>query len=170
MSPMSVRHTNAGPAHAAYRIDVKELVGSGDRIGLFTLPFLVVGIALNVARPAWFTVGGPAPALRVVSTAVLAVGLVAWSWSVALILIHVPRGRLITTGPYRVVKHPLYTSVALLVLPWLGFLMDTWLGVAFGIVLFVASRLFAPNEETALAARFRGAWDRYAAGVWLPWL
>lgn len=31
-------------------------------------------------------------------------------------------------------KHPLYTAVALLVLPWLGFLLNTWLGALVGVV------------------------------------
>jgi protein-S-isoprenylcysteine O-methyltransferase Ste14 len=30
-------------------VALKALVGSGDRIGLFTLPFLVVGLVLNLA-------------------------------------------------------------------------------------------------------------------------
>ena len=152
------------------RIDLQELVGAGDRIGLLTLPFLIVGVALNLASPSWFAVGGPPPGLRTISIAVLVIGVPVWLWSVALILRHVPRGELITTGPYRVVKHPLYTSVALLVLPWVGFLLDTWLGAAMGIVLYVGSRWFAPREEQVLAARFGGAWDRYRSTVWLPWL
>ncbi len=54
-------------------------------------------------------------------------GLAIWLWSVILILANVPRGRLITGGPYGWVKHPLYAAVALLVLPWAGFRLDTWL-------------------------------------------
>ena len=87
-----------------------------------------------------------------------------------LLLSKVPRGELITHGPYAVVKHPLYTGAALLVLPWLGFLFNTWLGAAIGIVLYVASRIFAPAEEVELAQTFGGAWDAYTAEVRLPWL
>jgi protein-S-isoprenylcysteine O-methyltransferase Ste14 len=32
-------------------------------------------------------------------------------------------------------KHPLYTSVALLVLPWIGFLLDTSVGALIGVAL-----------------------------------
>ena len=81
-----------------------------------------------------------------------------------------PRRELITNGPYAVVKHPLYTGAALLVLPWLGFLLNTWLGAAIGIVLYVASRMFAPAEEAELAQTFGGVWDAYTAEVKLPWL
>src|SRR4051794_13718018 len=82
----------------------------------FTLPFLIVGLILNIAFPSAFGVGGRSTALLVVSLAVLGVGLATWASSVFLILTRVPRGELITTGPYAMVKHPLYTGVALLVL------------------------------------------------------
>jgi protein-S-isoprenylcysteine O-methyltransferase Ste14 len=87
-----------------------------------------------------------------------------------LILRDVPRGRLITSGPFAVVRHPLYTGVALLVLPWAGFLLNTWLGAVLGIVLFAGARMFEGGEERALASRFGSDWDRYAAGVKIAWL
>ena len=58
-----------------------------------------------------------------------------------LILTNVPKGELITGGPYAIVKHPLYTAVALLVIPWIGFLSNTWLGAGIGIALYVGSRI-----------------------------
>jgi protein-S-isoprenylcysteine O-methyltransferase Ste14 len=152
------------------RATLKKLVGSGDRIGLTTLPFLAVGLILNIAYPSLFDVGGPPVALAVVSAAVLAAGLAVWAWSVALILAQVPKDRLITVGPYAVVKHPLYTAVALLVLPWLGFLLDSWLGAALGVVMYLASRIFAPAEEKELSRDFGNAWAEYRNRVKLPWL
>ena len=107
---------------------------------------------------------------RSVSAVVLAVGVVVWAWSVVLILTKVRAGELVTTGPYSLVKHPLYTSVALLVLPWLGFLLDTWLGAVIGVALYVGSRLFAPAEEADLADRFGPDWDAYCHRVKVPWL
>jgi protein-S-isoprenylcysteine O-methyltransferase Ste14 len=152
------------------RRSLKALVGVGDRIGLFTLPFLIVGLILNVAYPSVFDVGGPPTALRVVSVAVLAAGVAIWAWSVTLIVTHVPRAELITRGPYAVVKHPLYTAVALLVLPWLGFLLNTWLGALVGVVMYVASRMFALAEEAALSKTFGAAWTEYSKAVKIPWL
>jgi protein-S-isoprenylcysteine O-methyltransferase Ste14 len=151
-------------------MQVQELVGSGDRIALWMLPFVVVGVALNVAFPEAFTVGGPQDALRILSIAVLVPGVVIWLWSAFLILTKVPRHELITTGPYAVMKHPIYTAVALLVLPWAGFLLDTWLGAALGILLYVASRILAPAEEAALARTFGTRWDAYSSHVKIGWL
>lgn len=148
---------------------LRPLVGSGDKIGLLVLPFLVGGVILNLAFPSLFSVGGPPAILRLISLLVLVPGVAIWAWCVVLIVTKVPRGELITGGPYAVVKHPLYTSVALLVLPWIGFLLNTWLGAAVGIVLYVGDRIFAPEEEAALSKSFGSRWDAYSRTVWMPW-
>ena len=133
---------------------LKTLVGSGDRIGLLTLLFLIFGLILNIMFPSLFNVGGPSMALRVTSIFILIPGVTIWIWSVVLILTKVSKKELITNGPYALVKHPLYTGVALLVLPWIGFLLNTWLGVLFGIVIYIGSRIFSPEEEKTLSKTF----------------
>jgi len=151
-------------------VKLKALVGRGDKSGLAVGPVFAAGLVLNILFPEVFRVAGPSAALRTVSWIVLVPGLVVWAWSVALILIRVPRGELITPGPYAWVKHPLYTGVALLVLPWQGFLLDTWLGAAVGLALYLASRRFSRAEEEALAKTFGPAWDAYQTRVKLPWI
>ena len=151
-------------------MNIKNLVGSGDRIGLFTLPFAVAGVILNLANPSLFGVGGPPAWLRGLSIVLLVAGLAIWAWSVILILTNVPRRRLITNGPYAWIKHPLYTAVALLVLPWVGFLLDTWLGVVLGAILYLGSRIFRTAEESALSRAFGDSWREYDRSVKLRWL
>lgn len=145
-------------------------MGSGHRIGLLELPFLAVGLTLNTMRPEIFTVGGPPSWLQALSVATLIPGVTIWLWSVVLILTKVPRHELITTGPFALVKHPLYTGVSLLVLPWVGFLFDSWLGVVLGAVLYAGSRVFAPAEEREVADSFGAAWEEYRDKVMIGWL
>jgi len=149
---------------------LKLLIGSGDKIGLFTLPFLLAGLLLNIVYPSAFDLGGPSTALQVVSIVALIAGLTIWIWSAALILIKVPRRELITNGPYSLVKHPLYTGVALLVLPWIGFICNTWVGAGIGIILYIGSRIFAPAEEAELSRTFGDTWEEYCNTVKIPWL
>lgn len=155
---------------ATIGMKLKLLVGSGEKIGLLVLPFLIIGLTLNLLFPSWFDVGGPSTALTVISILFLIPGLIIWLWSVVLILTQVPQGKLITTGPYALVKHPLYTGVALLVLPWLGFLLNTWLGLVIGLVLYIASRMFSPEEDQALSKTFGAAYDQYRKNVKIAWL
>jgi len=149
---------------------LKLLIGSGDKIGLFTLPFLLAGLLLNIVYSSAFDVGGPSTALQVISIVALIAGLTIWIWSAALILIKVPRRELITNGPYSLVKHPLYTGVALLVLPWIGFICNTWVGAGIGVILYIGSRIFAPAEEAELSKTFGDNWDEYCNTVKIPWL
>jgi protein-S-isoprenylcysteine O-methyltransferase Ste14 len=149
---------------------LKILVGSGRKIGLFTLPFLVIGIVLNVLYPEYFSVNGPSHALILASILMLIPGITIWIWTIALILTKIPRKELITTGPYALMKHPLYTGVALLVIPWVGFLFNTWLGIFLGIVIYIASRIYSPEEERILSKIFGPAWDDYCKKVIIPWL
>ena len=147
---------------------LKVLVGSGDKIGLLTLPFLIIGLILNIMFPSLFSVGGPSIVLKAISITILIPGVTIWIWSVVLILTKIPRKELITNGPYSLVKHPLYTGVALLALPWIGFLFNTWLGVLIGIILYVGSRIFSPEEEEILSKTFGSTWDEYCNKVKMP--
>lgn len=149
---------------------LKDLVGSGDRIVLFTLPFLAVGLVVNVLRPAAFAIRGPRALLRTISAIVFVAGVVTWIWSAALIVRDARRGRLVTTGPFALVKHPLYTSVSLLVLPAFGVLLGSWLGAFIGIAMYAGSRRYAPREEKALSETFGVSWDEYCARVKVSWL
>jgi len=149
---------------------LKALVGSGEMIGLLTLPFLVIGLALNALVPGLFAIGGPPIGLQALAVAMLIPGVILWLWSVGLILTKVPEGQLITTGPYAVVKHPLYTSVGLLVLPAVGFLLNSWLGALIGSIVYVGSRLFSAAEEETLHRKFGARWDAYCSEVKYPWV
>jgi protein-S-isoprenylcysteine O-methyltransferase Ste14 len=158
------------PGATGRRTSLKALVGSGDRIALFTLPFVLVAIGLWALDPSRVAFDASSQVVGAVALVVLAVGLVGWAWSALLILTRVPKGELITTGPFAVVKHPLYTSVGLLVLPAAGILLGTWLGIAIGMALYVGARLFAPAEERELRATFGARWEAYEDRVLLPWL
>ena len=131
---------------------------------------IAIGLILNVALPSFFEVGGPPAALRVVSIVLLIAGVVIWLWAAALVATKVPKGELITSGPFALVKHPIYTGVALLVIPFLGFLLNSWLGVVVGAAMYVGSRKFAPAEEERMSRDFGPAWDEYCRTVRIPWL
>lgn len=149
---------------------LKVLVGSGEKIGLFTLPFFIIGLIANILNPLLFSVSGPPNILKVISIIILIPGLIIWIWSVILILTKVPQKKLITEGPFSLVKHPLYATVPLLVIPWIGFLLNTWLGALIGIIMYIGGRIFAPEEEKILSKIFGSDWDEYSKNIKIPWL
>lgn len=149
---------------------LKVLVGNGRKIGLFALPILIVGISLNVISPEFFSVNGTSGLLFWISLLFLIVGVINWIWTVVLILTKIPRKQLITTGPYAIIKHPLYVGVALLILPWVGFMCNTWLGIVLGIVVYIGSRIYSPEEEKLLSRIFGVEWENYSKKVKFPWI
>ena len=134
-----------------------------------TLPFIVVGVVANVLWPSVFTLGIGSGGL-VAGIVLLAVGAPVWLSGVALVLINVPKRRLITTGPFAVIPHPMYTAVALLVLPGLGLLFDTWVGAGIGAALYVSSRIFSRDEDRILARLFPDIYPAYRRRLLVPWL
>jgi protein-S-isoprenylcysteine O-methyltransferase Ste14 len=150
-------------------VKLKVLVGSGDRVMGLTLPFIVVGIAANIIWPAAFRMDSSMGGL-IAGIVLLVIGVPLWLTSVVQILVYVPRKILITNGPFLLMLHPLYTVVALLVLPGVGLVLDTWLGPALGVILYVSSRIFSPAEEKLLAKYFPMEYPAYRARVLLPWL
>ena len=149
---------------------LKILVGSGRKIGLFTLPFLIAGLTLNLIFPDFFNTGTSSMILTWITIILLITGIIVWIWTVYLILTKIPRKELITNGPYSIVKHPLYTGVALLVIPWVGILCNTWLGIFIGAIVYIGSRIYSPEEERILAKIFGERWDRYCETVAIKWL
>ena len=151
-------------------MNIKELIGIGDKTGRIIFPIIIIGIIINILFPSYFFIGGPSSLLLMISTIVLIIGLINCIWSQILIIINVPKHELITSGPFSFVKHPLYTGVSLLVIPWVGFIINTWLGVVIGITLFIILRIYAPEEEKKLSNIFGNAWTEYTKKVRIPWL
>jgi protein-S-isoprenylcysteine O-methyltransferase Ste14 len=80
--------------------------------------------------------------------------------------------RLITTGPYRWVRHPLYTTGIALFLS-IGLMAANWFILLWTLVALLAIRvLVIPREEAHLEATFADQYRRYrsATGALLPLL
>lgn len=76
---------------------------------------------------------------------------------------------LVTTGPYRWVRHPMYSAWAVL---QLGYSLTTanWCIACLFLAALAAVVRRTPNEEAALAARFGDAYSEYAkrTGRFIP--
>jgi len=76
--------------------------------------------------------------------------------------------RLITTGPFALVRHPMYLAVIAAGIGGL-LLYRTWAMLAFAAAMF-GLIVRARREEAALAAEFGATWEAYCRRVppWLP--
>ena len=147
-------------------MNIKILVGAGDKIIGLTLPFALVGIILNMFYPYWFKMNTGI----VIGSVFLLLGIPFWLISVVQMLKYVPQNKLITKGPFLVLLHPIYTSVALLVIPGLSLVLDAWVGLGIGVILYGISRIFRTHEEDKLNFLFPHEYPVYRSKVLISWL
>jgi len=83
---------------------------------------------------------------------------------------YVPQNKLITKGPFSVLLHPIYTSVALLVIPGLTLVFDSWVGFLIGAILYSISRIFRGQEDKKLEELFTDEYETYRSKVIISWL
>jgi protein-S-isoprenylcysteine O-methyltransferase Ste14 len=77
--------------------------------------------------------------------------------------------QLVTTGPYRWVRHPLYTVGSSLFIAF-GMMADNWFIAALGLLAFVAMAARTPKEEANLIEKFGDEYRDYMkrTGRFLP--
>jgi protein-S-isoprenylcysteine O-methyltransferase Ste14 len=80
--------------------------------------------------------------------------------------------QLVTTGPYAVVRHPIYASLLAILLCTL-FLLTPWKWVAVSLLFFfVGTEIRVHTEDQLLASRFGAAFEEYRRKVpaYIPWI
>jgi protein-S-isoprenylcysteine O-methyltransferase Ste14 len=119
-----------------------------------------------------FWIRSPAPWQTYLS-ALLLVAACALSWMSAITLgkqFRVDAGiiaghRLVRSGPYRIVRHPIYTSMLALLLGT-GVLIAPWYLLLAGVLLFLVGTVIRTRvEDTLLEARFGDEFRQYRGSV-----
>jgi protein-S-isoprenylcysteine O-methyltransferase Ste14 len=63
------------------------------------------------------------------------------------------KGRLIVTGAYRLVRHPIYSGITFMAFGW-GLWLNSWLTIGYALVLFAFFDLKSRREERWLLEKF----------------
>lgn len=79
------------------------------------------------------------------------------------ILPHKPAGALLTSGPFRVSRNPIYVGNTITLAAMGLAFANLWYAVAAAVMALLVHRLAILREEAHLAARFGKAWNDYAA-------
>lgn len=77
--------------------------------------------------------------------------------------------KLVTSGPYRWVRHPLYTVGSTLFVSF-GMMADNWFIAALGVLTFIVMAIRTPKEEANLIEKFGDEYRNYmkTTGRFLP--
>jgi protein-S-isoprenylcysteine O-methyltransferase Ste14 len=163
----TVRRLRAGAGHT--RLDR----GTLPLVLLFTGAG-VMGAVLSATRITGATIGASHPAVRWLvfdlGIVVILAGAALRLWAIVTLGrwftydVRVTEGQpVVTTGPYRWLRHPSYTGILLLLLG-MGLAFGNWLAILCLVVLSgIGLVLRIRVEEAALQASFGAAYDDYAA-------
>lgn len=143
------------------------------------LPRVVLAVALTVSVVATHagahTLELP-PEARPIGLWVVAVGLSLIAWSLVVLGegmlggVEPTASRLVSRGPYRYVRHPIYVGMLIAMVAY-GVAAGSWPGlVATGVLVVPAIVFRAAREERALARAFPTEWPAYRrrTGAFVP--
>lgn len=71
--------------------------------------------------------------------------------------------RLCTTGPYRLVRHPMYAGGVVLAFPGISLMFNSWMIILSPVLLYFILSILVRKEEVMMEAIFGEDYRRYAA-------
>jgi len=145
------------------------------KIGGLLLWFSPLVYLLNPSWMAWSKIGLPDSVRWLgVGIGVLCVPMIYWLFSsignsISPTSATRKQHTLVTSGPYRWVRHPLYTVGSSLFVAF-GMMADNWFIAALGMLAFVAMASRTPKEEANLIEKFGDEYREYMkhTGRYLP--
>jgi protein-S-isoprenylcysteine O-methyltransferase Ste14 len=142
-----------------------NIVGQGGKIILFMLPSLIAAILVQVYFPQIAALPEGLSFIRPVGYLLLVPGLFLWGTAVVQLLTGFPKGQLVTTGAYGVVRNPIYSSVTFFILPAVALITLTWVYFVPAVFLYVGVMIFIGTEEQQLTQAFGKVYEDYLANV-----
>ena len=129
------------------------------------LPSLIAAIWVNTYLPHIAALPESISFIRPVGYLLLLPGLILWGMAIFQLLTGFPKGKLVTTGAYGVVRNPIYSSVIWFILPAVSLLTLTWVYVVASVFLYAGVMLFIGTEEKQLTQVFGKEYTDYMARV-----
>jgi protein-S-isoprenylcysteine O-methyltransferase Ste14 len=142
-----------------------NIVGQGGKIILFMLPSLIAAIWVNMYLPQIAALPESLSFIRPVGYVLLIPGLVLWGTAVVQLLMGFPKGELVTTGAYGVVRNPIYSSATFFLLPAVALITLTWVYLVPSVFLYAGVMIFIGTEEKQLTNVFGKEYEDYVARV-----
>ena len=142
-----------------------NIVGQGGKIILFMLPSLIAAILCNIYLPRIAALPQSLSVIKPLGYIFLLPGLILWATAVIQLLTGFPKGNLVTTGAYAVVRNPIYSSVTFFILPAVALLTSTWVYLVAAVFLYAGVMIFIGKEEQQLTEAFGKEYKDYLARV-----
>ncbi|MGZ6316123.1 MAG: methyltransferase family protein [Anaerolineales bacterium] len=142
-----------------------NIIGQGGKIILFMLPSLIAAILVHMYLPRIAALPASISFIRPVGYLLLLLGVMLWGTAIIQLLTGFPKGKLVTTGAYGVVRNPIYSSGTFFILPGVALMTLTWVYFVPSIFLYVGVMIFIGTEEKQLTKAFGKEYENYLARV-----
>jgi protein-S-isoprenylcysteine O-methyltransferase Ste14 len=142
-----------------------NIVGQGGKIIIFMLPWLIAAILVNMYLPNIATLPASVSFLKYVGCAWLLLGIMYWGTAIVQLITGFPKGKLVTTGAYGLVRNPIYSSATFFILPAVSLITLTWVYFVPALFLYVGVMIFIGTEEKQLTQVFGQEYINYMAKV-----
>lgn len=143
------------------------VVGAGDKIIPLLVLYLAPAIYLSSVYPAFRITAERSSALWYLGIALVAIGVITNFGAAFQMLAGWRHGKLVTGGFYAIATHPMYTTHIFTTIPGLAFMLNSWLILPASLVLYLANKRFAKEEDVWLAAKFGREYEEYRRKVWI---
>jgi protein-S-isoprenylcysteine O-methyltransferase Ste14 len=141
---------------------VRATRGAGPKWGLASAVYFIAAMG---AHALWYPRSEirqvPHVALAVAGGALVVVGIAIYLGAAMAIRKGLKEGRLVTSGLYSLVRHPLYASHMLFVVPGIALLLRSWLLLPMPLYMYIAFRILIPAEDRDLRDRFGQEFEQY---------
>jgi protein-S-isoprenylcysteine O-methyltransferase Ste14 len=142
-----------------------NIIGQGGKIILFMLPSLIAAILVDIYIPQTAAIPESVGFLQPVGYGLLLLGLIFWGSAVVQLLTGFPKGKLVTTGAYGIVRNPIYSSATFFLLPAVALVTFRWVYFVPAIFLYAGVMIFIGVEEQQLTKAFGKVYEDYLARV-----
>jgi len=128
---------------------------AGPKWALPTMVCFTAAVIVHIATYPQFEIASLSfSACAIVGALLVVTGICVYAAALVSLRRGLRQGTLVTRGLYAIVRHPLYASSILFIIPGTALAFRSWLLLPTPAVAYVAFRIFIPGEERALYEQY----------------
>jgi len=141
------------------------LVGIGPKILIAICPFFILfGILSSIYYPL-FQIPISYYVLIIIGSTLITIGVYVFIYSERILSKTYGSSELITTKTYAYVRHPMYASWGLAILPGIFYLINSWILFFILVIYYILVRIFLKKEERYLLEKYSENYTHYKNNV-----
>ena len=145
-------------------------MGAGPRWALPVAAYFVVAVGVHAGTYPRFVMSiCPAWPCTAIGLLLLLTGAILYASAWVSLRGGLRDGRLVTSGLYRTVRHPLYASAVFFIIPGVAVVSRSWLLLPMPLLAYASLRICLPAEDNRLQERFGEGYGRYKSQTPALW-